>query len=245
MVDIGGSLTILDKLFKGIKYLYQLYKKNPARYLTGSLSTGLELSYRIIALFEAHNVKRTQIYLLLGKQFPKISPTLDAGSLKDYINGEMLEAVSKMFGVRQSWLEGEAGPIYEPLLHYKGLKKYIDFIDGLNSRNSQNYSTLFVYKSSTVSEDLYADCPHVALVFAEHLIEIGDKQIYRYYPVYGTFPWTHGTARYHLSAYFNIADNTPDLIIKGFSASSKQVEEIGSGEIMGLCHVCRTGGQPS
>lgn len=47
--------------------LYGLYKKNPSHYLEGRLTTGLDVAYRALALFEAHGVKRTQIYCILGE----------------------------------------------------------------------------------------------------------------------------------------------------------------------------------
>ena len=232
MIEIAGSLKIFDKVFKGGKYLYQLYKKNPAYYLKGSLSSGLQVAYRIIALFEAHNVKRTQIYQILGDKFPEISPAIDAESLKSQLSGSLIQEVSDLFAVRQAWVEGEAGPIYEPLIHYKGLRNFIDFITDLKARNISDHCILIAYKSSATSVDLYNDSPHIALVYAEPLKEIGDKTIYRYYPVHGPFPWTHSPARYHLCAYFNVADNTPGLLLKGRSILSSLVEGIGSGEVI-------------
>ncbi len=112
------------------------------------------------------------------------------------------------------------------------MRNFIDFIGDLKARNIPGHCILTAYKSSDTSVDLYDDSPHVALVYAEPLQEIGDKTIYRYYPVYGPFPWTHSPARYHLSAYFNVADNAPGLLVKGRSISPGLVEGIGSGEVI-------------
>ena len=135
MIDLAGALSISEKIVKGVKSLYRLYKKNPTAYLNGSLTSGLEVAYRIIALFEAHGVKRTQIYQLLSDQFPEVTPAIDAENLKNHLSGELIKTVSTLFSVRVAWLEGEDGPIYDPLIHYKDLAEFVDFVRKLKMRN--------------------------------------------------------------------------------------------------------------
>lgn len=232
MFDIAGPLSILEKIAKGGRSLYQLYRENPASYLKGTLKTGLEVAYRIIALFEAHNVKRTQIYHLLSVQFPGVTPVIEAESLKNCLSGELIKAVSELFAVRQSWIEGEDGPIYKPLIHYKNLADYVHFIGELRASNPEDHCFLYAYKSNTKSDDLYKEYPKIALVFAEPLVEIGGKTILRYYPMYGPLPWGDSVPRYHLAAFLNVADNSPNLVVKGYSVPPLHIERLGSGEII-------------
>ncbi len=232
MFDIAGLLSIFEKITKGGKSLYQLYRENPAPYLKGSLKSGLEVAYRIIALFEAHGVKRTQIYQLLDMQFPGVTPGIDAENLKNCLSGELIKAVSALFAVRQAWLEGEDGPIYNPLFHYKDFPEFVHFVGELKTRNQEDHCFLYVFKSATKSDDLYMDCPLIALVFAEPLGEIGGRTILRYYPMYGPLPWRDSVPRYHLSAFFNVADNTPYFVVKGYSVPPGQIEGLCSGEVI-------------
>jgi len=81
MFDVAGSVGVIDKLVKVGRYFFRLYKNKPSNYLGGSLSDGLEVSNRIIALFEAHHVRRTQIYHILGEMFPVILPGINAQTL--------------------------------------------------------------------------------------------------------------------------------------------------------------------
>ena len=109
MMDIAGGISIFDRVLGLGRHLFGQYRKNPSLYLEGKLTSGLELAYRIIALFEAHDVSRTQIYRLLGKEFPDIKPSLNAEALQPLISAELIAHVADLFGVRKAWLEGEAG----------------------------------------------------------------------------------------------------------------------------------------
>jgi hypothetical protein len=232
MVDVAGSVSIFEKILKAVKWLYRQYKNNPATHLNGSLESGLEVANRIIALFEAHGVKRTQIYQLLGDKFPEVTPAVDAENLKNHLSGELIKSVSTLFSVRVAWLEGEDGPIYDPLIHYKDLSEFVDFVRKLTMRNSEDHCFFFAYKSANTSDNLYVDDPHIELMFAEPLGEVGGRTILRYFPVYGPFPWGHREARYYLSAFFNAADNTPGLVVKGYSVQSSVIGKIGNGEVL-------------
>lgn len=232
MIDIFQFIGTVDKLTKVFKFLYKSYKKNPSSYLSGSLSDGIDLSYRIIALFEAHNCKRTQIHHFLRDQFPNISPTLNADSLHDQLSTELIEIVSGLFGVRQSWLEGEDGPIYELLHHYKDIGSLTDFLKNLKHSENSPHHFLTAYKDENSSNDFYLSLPDISLVYSVPLKEIGEKTIYRHMPIYGPYPWRDDIPRYHLAAYFNIADNTSGIFVKGFSASQSQVQKLGGGYLI-------------
>jgi hypothetical protein len=229
-MDIAGGVSIFEKLFKGGKYLLGQYRKNPSYYLDGELTSGLDVAYRIIALFEAHDVKRTQIYRLLGDRFPEIKPSLDAEHLQTLLNGELFDSVCEIFGVRKAWVEGEAGRIYDPLYHYKDLSAFGRFAHELKERNPEKLCLLTALKPSGTSESLYVDSPNVALFFSEQIVELDGKIIYRHHPIYDEFPWDHVPARYHLCAFFNIVYEAPLFPIKGYNVAQKHVDKVSAGE---------------
>jgi hypothetical protein len=106
-------IGLIEPLRKIWRDLYGLYKKNPSHYLEGRLTTGLDVAYRVIGLFEAHGIKRTQIYRILGETFPEITPSLDAEKLQTMLNEALIRKICDLFGVRRAWLEGEDERIYE------------------------------------------------------------------------------------------------------------------------------------
>ncbi len=237
MIDIAGGISIFDRVLKGGRYLFGKYRKNPSLYLEGTLTSGLELAYRIIALFEAHDVKRTQIYRVLGKDFPEIKPSLDAEKLQPIISEDLFARISELLGVRQAWLEGENGPIYELLSHYKNISAYVDFIQKLKQRNPENFCFLTALKPVHTANDLYVNQPDIALYFSEPIAELDRKTIYRYYPMFGPFPWDHSPALYHLCAFFNVAYETRLLSLKGYSAPLKHVVKVASGEAIPMYNI--------
>lgn len=236
-MGIAEGVSIFEKVLKGGRYLFNQYRKNPALYLEGKLTTGLELAYRIIALFEAHGVNRTQIYRVFGNEFPAIKPSLDAETLQPLISAELIARISELFGVRKAWLEGESGRIYEPLCHYKDISAYVDFIRNLKERNPDQFCFLFALKPTHTADDLYVDHPDIALYFSEPIAEIDDKIIYRFHPIYGPLPWDHSSALYHLCAFFNVAYETRLLPLKGYSVPHNHLTKVAAGEVIPLCNV--------
>lgn len=134
--------------------------------------------------------------------------------------------------MRQAWVEGEDGLIYDPLVHYRDFQSFAEFVREIKSRTPQDYCFFTAYKPTRTSSNLYEECPDIALFFSEPVKQIGEKTIYRHRPVYGPLPWRHLESRYHLSAFFNVADNTPGLIVKGHSASQSNIEKLGSGKLI-------------
>lgn len=243
-MDIPGGLNIIEKIIKGGRFILKRRKDNSEYYLEGPLKSGLDISYRIIGLFEAHDVKRTQIYRLLGDRFPEIEPSLDARRLKSIITGELIEYVSSLFGVKKTWIEGEAGRIYEPLVHYKNLSGFNNYIERLGKKEADSFNLLTAIKSAGTSADIYSDCPRISLFFSEPIAAFDGKAIYRHQPILGPLPWDHSPARYHLSAFFNIAYETRNVVLKGYDVSRKHLEKVSCGEaipmhktkIMGIWH---------
>jgi hypothetical protein len=229
MMDVIGGINILERLFKAARYFRRQYRRNPYHYLEGSLNSGLDIAYRIIALFEAHGVKKTQIYRLLGERFSEIKPSLEAQQLQTILNGDLINAVSELFGVRKAWVEGEGGRIYEPLCHYKDLPAFEKFVSELRSRNSDKYCYFTALKPSSASEDLYQDHPPVALFFSEKVADIDGKGIDRHFPIYGPLPWDHSFALYHLAAFFNIVYATPGFVLKGCMVVAEHVDKVSDG----------------
>ncbi len=231
MIEVSTIWSILKDLLSLGRAVSNKYKKIPNRYLHGELTTGLEISYRIIALFEAHGIKRTQIYNVLKEKFPAIGPSIDATKLDSIISGDLLDFISESFGIRKVWLEGEDGPIYEPLLHYKNFEEFSCFVTDLVSNDSERVCFLTALKSISFSDDLYKSRPEVALYFSKPIFEIGDNIIYRYYPIYGTFPWGHGPAKLHVSAFFNFVDRARGILPIGESVAD-DIFKIAEGEMI-------------
>lgn len=223
-------IGLIDPLRKIWRDLYGLYKKDPSHYLEGRLSTGLDVAYRVIGFFEAHGVKRTQIYRILGERFPEITPSLDAEKLLSILNEELIQNVCDLFGVRRAWVEGEDEKIYETLQQYKDFPAFVDFVHKLKELHPDEFCFLTMLKSSKKSADLYADMPDIAMFFSEPIAKLGDNIIYRYLPLYGSFPWNHQPARFHVCAFARIIENTPGFILKGYSVQRKYVEKIAAGK---------------
>lgn len=228
-MDIPGGLNIIEKIIKWGRFILERRKDNPEYYLEGPLKSGLDISYRFIGLFEAHDVKRTQIYRLLGNRFPKVGPALDVKGPEFLITGDLIDYVSNLFGVRKAWMEGESGPIYDPLIHYKNLSSFYDCVKGLSKNENNDHCLFTALKPSDTSTDLYTDCPKIALYFSEPIADLDGKAIYRHKPIFGPLPWDHSSSRFHLSAFFNIAYETPSIVVKGYDVNRKHVNSVSHG----------------
>jgi hypothetical protein len=229
---IGGGIAVLQ--------YFKRKQKNEAKilrlYLSGMVTTGEGVANRIIALFEAHDVKQTQIYRLLGDQFPEVTPSLDEKELQSLLSAELIDRVSQLFGVRKVWLEGEEGRIYEPLFHYKDFPAFVAYVRMLRARSNDDYCQLTAVKTTGGSKDLYKTNPEIALFFSEPIAEIGNKMIYRYHPIFGPFPWDHAPARFHLCAFFRVVYDSRLFPLYGYSGSQKQIEKISAGEVVPMAN---------
>jgi hypothetical protein len=112
------------------------------------------------------------------------------------------------------------------------LPAFVDFVREMKKRKSEEPCFLYVLKSVKSSDDLYVDQPEVALFFSEPIADLDRKTIYRNHIIYGTFPWDHQPCRYFLSAFFNIADRSRGLIIKGYSVSQKYLFQLSDGNLI-------------
>jgi hypothetical protein len=237
MLDILGGINIIEKVLKWGGTLWRRHKKNPSHYLGGELSSGLDIAYRIIALFEAHDVKRTQIYRLLGDRFPEITPSLDVEKLKSLLDGDLFDRVCELFGVRKSWVEGDIGPIYTPVPLYKNFSEFVVFVRNLKARNLGSHCFFTALKARGPSNDLYVDAPDIAIYFSELIADLDGKQIYRHHPILGPFPWKHRPTRYHLCAFLNVVDRTDHFSVKGYFAPPNHIAKVSAGEVIPLYQV--------
>ena len=226
----SAMIGLIEPLRKIWQDLYGRYKKNPSHYLEGWLTSGLDVAYRVIALFEAHEVKRTQIYRILGETFQEITPSLDAEKLQTMLNEALIRKICEFFGVQRAWLEGEDVEIYETLDHYKDFSAFVELVGSLKEHHPDEYCLLTMLKSSGKATDLYADRPEIALYFSEPIAQLDDKTIYRHLPIFGPFPWDHAPARFHICAFARVVDNTRGFLLKGYSVSRKYVEKLSEGK---------------
>ncbi len=139
--------------------------------------------------------------------------------------------------MRKSWVEGDVGPIYTPVLLYKNFPAFVDFVRTLKERNPDDCCFFTALKARGTSDDLYADSPDIAVCFSEPIADLDGKQIYRHQPILGPFPWDHRPARYHLCAFLNVVDRTNLLSVKGYSAPPKYIAKVSAGEAIPLYRV--------
>mgnify|MGYP001186439139 CR=1 FL=1 len=231
-MDIPTGISIIEKSFKAGQFLFIWSQKRTARYLYVELQNGVDIANRIIALFEAHGVKRTQIYHFIGEEFPDVKPTITAEKLEQLIDKRLIDFISELFGVRKEWIEGEKGPIYPALCFYKNLSGFVAFCHDIIERHPDEFCFFVVLKDARCSDDLYKSQPEIRLYFAEPMGAIGDTTIYRYHPVFGGLPWDHLPARYHLQAFFNIAERTRKLIVKGYNVPGIKLSNLSSGNLI-------------
>jgi hypothetical protein len=190
-----------------------------------------EVVARFLYLFKAHGIERTQIPRFLGDERGiSVADVSTDERLLHVLNEEILNAACDRFGVRRSWLDGADKQIYDLLYHYKDLPEYVGFIKLQTEKHSDQSCLLNAYKPVHTSADLFKSCPDISLVFSEPIAEIDQQTIYRYYPFYGPFPWSHTPARFNLYAFFTLAFATSGLVLKGYDVSPKIISELAEGK---------------
>ena len=188
---------------------------------------------QFIHLFKLHGIERTQIPRFLGKSFSlKVADFSTDGKLLRVLDEKILDHVCNIFGVQRAWIDDATGQMYDLQMHYKDLPEFARFITNLTEKHPDEFCILYAYKPSKTSTDLFKSQPDISLVVAEPIAELDEKTIYRYYPLYGPFPWEHTEARFNLYAFFTLAFSTRGLVLKGHDVPSKFISKLAEGRVM-------------
>lgn len=219
MAGISGIVAIATFIVALVPYLRR--KKRQKNHAAAVVE-------RFIYLFKAHGIERTQIPRFLGEDFGiTVADVSTDEKLLHVLNEKILSAACERFGVRRGWIDGADKRVYDTLVHYKDLPEYASFIKNLTERHPDQSCFLYAYKAAKTSSDLFKSQPDISLVFAEPIAEIDQQTIYRYYPLYGPFPWSHIPARFNLYAFFTLAYTTSGrIVLRGYDVPFKNITEL-------------------
>lgn len=188
---------------------------------------------RFISVYKSHGVDRTQIPRFLGEEFTlALADVSNNEKLLYALDEKIVNATCELFGIRRGWLDGHNERIYDTLMVYKDLPRFVRFIRELKEQYPEKVCFLYAYKSTKASPDLFKSRPEISLVFAAPITDIDQRTIYRYYPLHGPFPWDHAPARFSLIAYFTLAFATPGLTLKGVDVTHKLIGGLAEGKII-------------
>ena len=185
MISVGDLIKLVKQGLAIRRWWTE--RRNPVATLPG----------RVLQVFDAHGVQRTQIPRVLGKESGlRIEDLLSEKTLLPKLDTVLLNKIADMFGVRLEWLENGESPIYPYLGFYKNLPEFAAWAREL--RKKWPDVGYFVLKPKDLDPlDKSAD-GDVVVVFRACIANLGDKSIYRYFPFTEDYPWNHTPARLHL-----------------------------------------------
>ncbi|MES9901846.1 MAG: hypothetical protein ABW168_04070 [Sedimenticola sp.] len=160
-----------------------------------------QLVVRLIVLFKAHGISRTQISRFLGSESDILLEDLaDDEKLIKKLDDELLDVICDRFAVQREWLDGETDHIYSVHDFYKCPEEFSVFLDSLLERNPDEHIQGCVYRAKQPSR-LELD---TLIVIQEPIGWIGDKEIVRYH-LCGEWVYGYWKARAYLAACVAIA----------------------------------------
>lgn len=196
MIDIVAWVRMISDLFGRLFKWFRNARKEKLEEKRREPAESLKK--RFIEIFEAHQVLRAQIPLVLGLQ-AELRPidVLDDDRLLQRLDEEMLSRACERFGINRAWLDGEQYVGVHPRRwFYKNIGDFVDWFAELHKKGNRLYAHFI--KSPENELDKSEDHAAIAIVIQEEILLIGNKSIYRYYVIEDTWPWAHPPAREEL-----------------------------------------------
>jgi len=167
-----------------------------AKSLTDSTGGVDGLAKRLLFLWDAHGLALSQV--------PRIHPsmcytdTLNSEALLKVLTPELLDEVSKTFGVTTDWLEGTSKELYQTQWCYQAPENFFQFI----TENKGSLAKPFPFRLlSTESALDRKQSSHELALVAVHKKEISSDFVLQWYTVFGdSWIWSHPPSRLQLKA---------------------------------------------
>lgn len=211
---IGEALSIV-KLIETIgKFVAWLRKarSRPAETVAG----------RFIRLFESHDVHRNQIPRFFDHGLT-LKDVQDEISLLAKLDEPMLDAASKLFGVRREWLEGAESEIYPCHDFYKHPESVAPFLEALKASNPDgNLDGVLIAPEEQAGDAL--------IILSEVAGWIGDKAIHRHH-LLNNWIYDYWKSRGYLTACVAIAWKH-GVRIRGIYSPAKEIKRVAYGKVL-------------
>ncbi|TAL17828.1 hypothetical protein EPN96_03485 [bacterium] len=161
-----------------------------------------ELVGRFVAIYKAHGIERMQIPRFLGDNYGlKIAHLETDEKLMHEISDTILNYTCSSFGITRNWLDGVKSEIYPYKYYDKNLRGFIDFLESIKAEHGEIQAFVIKCESDRLQKD--ESRFHVAFVFRGllyHWDDIGEKSIWRYYPLNDTLCWGYTRTRIQIKA---------------------------------------------
>ncbi|SOZ53089.1 conserved hypothetical protein [Cupriavidus taiwanensis] len=177
---------------------------------------------RFIRLFESHDVHRNQIPRFFDHGLT-LRDVQDEISLLDKLDEPMLEAASKLFGVRREWLEGAESEVYRCHDFYKHPASVAPFLEALKASNPDGHLEGVLIAPEEQKGD-------ALIILSEVAGWIGDKAIYRHH-LLNNWLYEYWKSRAYLTACVAIAWKH-GIHIRGIYSPAKEVKQVAYGEVL-------------
>lgn len=197
---ISGLLTLFALVLALVQYR-KTHAPGPGAE-SGSPSTEVHaLVGRLMALFKAHGIERTQIPRFLG---PEAGVTLEMlaedEKLIRRLDDSFLDAVCTRFAVNREWLDGESETIYPVHDYYKDPEGFARFLNELKEANPDGLWYGCVYREKQPSRSQL----DTLIVIDEVIGRLGERDIVRHHLI-GNWVYSYWKSRAYLAACVGIA----------------------------------------
>jgi len=227
LATISAIIGLIKDLFKGISFVRNWLKKRKSQ--PEDVASGdnvLALAQRLVQIYKAHGVERTQIPRFLGNEFGLTLPDVSTDEkLLHALNENIINKTCDLFGIRREWLDGAELKIHPTHDFYKQPQEFSDFIESLlaNNPNGEIMGVLLAPNE----RDWQAPA---LLILQETVGGIGDKPIYRYH-LCNNWSFTYWKARAYLTACVAIACKRK-VYIHGLYIPKKEIDQLASGNVL-------------
>lgn len=177
---------------------------------------------RFIRLFESHGVHRNQIPRFFDHGLT-LKDVQDEISLLEKLDEPMLEAASKLFGIRREWLEGAESEVYPCHDFYKHPSSVAPFLEALKASNPDgNLDGVLIAPEEQKGDAL--------IILSEVVGWIGDKAICRHH-LLNNWLYDYWKSRAYLTACVAIAWNH-GVRIRGIYSPAKEIKRVAYGQVL-------------
>jgi hypothetical protein len=162
---------------------------------------------RVLHVFEAHGVARTQICRMLPEQFAiPIADFASPEKLKAHLTPALLDWIAEAFALNRAWLGGVESQPHRKVGSYKYPREFLLWLQE-RRRASDAWIGLTALKATDeqVGPGSEGD---VVLVVSEEFAELDDEPISRYFFVDGSGPLDHYPVLRNMMGVFKCADRT-------------------------------------
>lgn len=194
---------------------------------------------KILEVFEAHGVARTQISRLLPERFAiPMKDFASADKLKEHLTPAFIDWVAAYFSLNRAWLDGVPGEPHQLIYCYKNPTEFAAWLAERRSNEPFQFR-LFVLKPSSKAITLES-AEHIVIVLEKRITYLDEQAVCRYFGFDGNGPLEHYPVIRNVMSLCAIADRAR-CIVKGRVVDEKICAAIEDGVVLipvGLRKAC-------